>query len=73
MSKTFGIISLIAGIIGLFIFGYILGIVAIVTGVVGILYKKAEESNGLAIAGLVLGILDVVLLFILQTILAGLI
>lgn len=58
-----GIIALIFGIVGLFIFGYPLGGAAIVLGSVGL---KTQSGKGLAIAGLVLGIIDVVLLLILQ-------
>lgn len=72
MAKTFGTISLVTGIVGLFIFGYILGIIAIITGILGIVYTKVGESSGIAVAGLVLGVLDVVLLFILQNILVSL-
>jgi len=72
MGKLFGIIALICGILGFFAwillaslpFGiyYVPG-AAIVFGIIGII---ADESKGMAIAGLILGILSIVfILFIL--------
>nr|MDO8113687.1 hypothetical protein [Candidatus Sigynarchaeota archaeon] len=55
-SKPLSIIALILGIIGLFIFWW-LGIIAIVLGAIG---NAKEGKNGMAIAGIVLGIIDVV-------------
>jgi hypothetical protein len=53
-SKTLGIISLVTGIIGFFAFGIILGVVALVTGLV------EKPRSGLSVAGIVLGIVDIV-------------
>ncbi|MHA1190740.1 MAG: hypothetical protein ACTSP9_00420 [Promethearchaeota archaeon] len=62
MANTFGIIALIFGIIGLccgWIISYIgivFPIVAIVCGAIGI---KKDDSSGMSIAGLVLGIISI--------------
>ena len=72
MGKVFGIIALLCGILGFFGwilldtlpygFFYLPG-AAIVFGIIGII---ADESKGMAIAGLILGILSIVfILFIL--------
>ncbi|MYW02720.1 DUF4190 domain-containing protein [Streptomyces sp. SID3343] len=57
--------ALVCGIVGLLCFGFILGPLAIIFGGVGI--SKANQGadhKGLAIAGLVLGIVDVAFLLI---------
>ena len=59
-AKTLSIVSLVSGIVGLFIFGYILGIVAIVTGRLA-MNNPELKSRGMAIAGTVLGIVGIVL------------
>jgi len=71
MGKALGIISLIFGILGIAVgwllgglipFGsYILPGVAIVTGIIGII---VQDSKGMAIAGLILGIIGLVLGFV---------
>lgn len=50
---------------GLFIFGYILGIVAIVTGRLA-MNNPELKSRGMAIAGTVLGIVGIVLMIVLR-------
>ncbi|MHA1987763.1 MAG: hypothetical protein ACW98D_14095 [Promethearchaeota archaeon] len=76
MGKVFGIISLICGILGFFgwlLFalipivlpysGYYIPAAAIIFGIIGII---ADDSKGMAIAGLILGILALVfIIFIL--------
>ena len=63
MGNTFGIIALIFGIIGLccgWILSYIglvFPVVAIVCGAIGM---KKDDSAGMSIAGLVLGIISVI-------------
>lgn len=54
-----------SGIVGLFIFGYILGIVAIVTGRLA-MNNPELKSRGMAIAGTVLGIVGIVLMIVLR-------
>lgn len=78
MSNSFGIVSLIFGIIGLcggwligvFLpipyIGYLFPGVAIVFGIIGII---KDDSHGMAIAGLVLGIVSLVCIFIIAPIL----
>jgi hypothetical protein len=65
----FAIASIVCGIAGLFIFGYILGILAIIFG--GIALRRIRNNpgtpgRGLAVAGMVLGLIDVILLAILM-------
>ncbi len=55
---TLGIISLACGVVGTVAFGIPLGIAAAITGAIGM--APHRSLKGLAIAGLILGILDVV-------------
>jgi len=61
MGKTYGIVSLILAIIGIFVFGIILGPIAIILGVMG---RKRDDSKGLATAGLIIGIIVTILAII---------
>jgi hypothetical protein len=74
MGKVFGIIALLCGILGFFgwlLFGlipivlpysaYYLPGAAILFGIIGLI---ADESKGMAIAGLILGILGIVFIII---------
>jgi len=61
MGKTYGILSLIFAIIGIFFFGIILGPIAIILGVIG---RKKDDSKGLATAGLIIGIIATILAII---------
>lgn len=58
----------VTGIVGLFIFGYILGAIAIIFSAISLsrIKKKPEifKGKGLATTGLILGIVDIVLLTI---------
>ena len=67
MGKALGIISLICGLLGL-LGGWLLGFfipfgehylpgIAIVTGIIGII---VQDSKGMAIAGLVLGVVTII-------------
>ena len=56
-NSGFGITALVTGIVGAFIFGLILGVIAIIFGAISI--KRSEKRKGFGIAGLILGILDV--------------
>jgi hypothetical protein len=53
--------SLVVGLIGLLIFGVVMGILAIIFGAVGIgkANKLGGKGKGMAIAGLILGIVDI--------------
>ncbi|WP_320777383.1 DUF4190 domain-containing protein [Streptomyces sp. CRN 30] len=72
-SRTNGlaVASLICGIIGLFIASVILGPVAIVLGAVGMRQVSAKGGAGMAKAGIVLGILDVVLFVVMLAVSAS--
>ena len=61
MGKTYGILSLIFAIIGIFFFGIILGPIAIILGVIG---RKKDDSKGLATAGMIIGIIVTILAII---------
>lgn len=75
MSNTNGIISLIFAIVGLFIgcipfigwIGIFFPIVAIIFGAIGI---KKDDSNGMAIAGLVIGIISLLCIILVITVFA---
>lgn len=56
MGSTISVLSLIFGIVG-FCCGFIFGPIAIILGAIGM---RREEGRGLAIAGLILGIVTVV-------------
>jgi len=64
-NKTFGILALVFGIIGFFTLGAT-GILAIIFGAIGL---SKDEERGLAIAGLVLGIVSLVVGIILIVVL----
>lgn len=63
-SGAFGIVSLATGIVGLLIASIIMGPIAMAFGIVGMINRKLK---GLAIAGLIIGIIDVVAGIILLT------
>jgi hypothetical protein len=65
----FAVASIICGIVGLFIAGYILGLLAIIFG--GVALRRIRNNpgmpgRGLAYAGIILGLIDVILLAILM-------
>lgn len=57
-----GLLSLIFSLVGLIIAGLPCGIVAVITGIVGLVKfdSSKEKAKGLPIAGLIVGIIDVV-------------
>lgn len=61
-----GLISFIFSLIGIIVAGLPCGIIATITGIVGIATFKKEEQKGrgFAIAGLVIGILDVIIMIL---------
>ncbi len=68
-----GIVSLVCGVIGLYpLFWLPLGIAAIVCGVIGLNSKK-HTNTGMAIAGLILGSIEVLLFILLVAIIAALV
>ncbi|WSQ14473.1 DUF4190 domain-containing protein [Streptomyces sp. NBC_01231] len=72
-SRTNGlaVASLICGIIGLLFFNMVLGPVAIVLGAVGLRQAGAKGGAGMAKAGIVLGILDLVVFGVLLALAAS--
>ena len=64
-AKTLSIVSLVSGIVSLFLFGYILGAVAIVTGRLA-MNNPELKNRGMAIAGTILGAVGIVLLIALR-------
>lgn len=54
-----GLISMILGIIGLFIFPLWFGIASMVLGIIGVATAGIEKGKGMAIAGLVLGVISI--------------
>ncbi len=52
--NNLGVVSLVTGIISLFVFGVILGIIAIVTSIM------AQPKDGKSTAGLVMGIIGLI-------------
>ena len=77
MSNTNGIISLIFALVGLFVgwipflgwFGIIFPIIAIIFGAIGI---KKDDSHGMAIAGLVIGIISLLCIVLVITVFVAL-
>ncbi|WP_298698936.1 DUF4190 domain-containing protein [Rothia mucilaginosa] len=64
-AQTLSIVSLVSGIVGLFIFGYILGVVAIVTGRLA-MNNPELKNRGMAITGTILGIVGILLMLVLK-------
>lgn len=62
-AKTLSIVSLVSGIVCLFVFGYILGAVAIVTGRLA-MNNPELKNRGMAIAGTILGALGIILMIV---------
>ena len=57
-AKTLGIISLISSIVAIFIFGFILSLVATITGLLG------WKENSLAKTGAIIGIIELVIVIL---------
>lgn len=53
--------SLICSIVSFFIFPFIFGIIGVVLGIIGI--SNQEDKQGLAIAGIIIGIISVLYAF----------
>jgi uncharacterized protein DUF4190 len=68
-----GIAALVVGIIGIFFLQIILGPLAIIFGAVGMGFanKNNGSGKGLAIAGLILGCVDLLLFFIVMAMFAS--
>jgi hypothetical protein len=64
-SNGMAIAALVCGIIGLFIFEVILGVLAIIFGGIGLSRaNRGAGRRGMALAGLILGAIDVVLFIV---------
>ncbi|MEE1766314.1 DUF4190 domain-containing protein [Streptomyces sp. SP18BB07] len=72
-SRTNGlaIASLVCGIIGIFFFNVILGPLAIVLGAVGLRQAGVKGGGGLAKAGIVLGVVDLIVFAVLIAVAAS--
>jgi hypothetical protein len=64
-AKTLSIVSLVSGIVSLFVFGFILGAVAIATGRLA-MNNPELQNRGMAIAGTVLGAAGIILLIVVK-------
>ena len=64
--NSMALLSFIISLVGLLIAGLPCGIVAIITGIVGLtkFNPETEKGKGFAIAGLIIGIIDAVLIII---------
>jgi Domain of unknown function (DUF4190) len=64
-SNGMAIAALVCGIVGLFIFDFILGPLAIIFGGIGLRWaSRGAGRRGMAWAGLILGIVDIVVLVV---------
>ncbi|MET7443042.1 MULTISPECIES: DUF4190 domain-containing protein [unclassified Streptomyces] len=72
-SRTNGlaIASLVCGIVGLFFLNIVLGPLAIVFGVIGMRQAGVKGGGGMAKAGVVLGIVDLVIFAVLLAVAAS--
>ena len=64
-AKTLSIVSLVSGIVSVFVLGFILGAVAIATGRLA-MNNPELKNRGMAIAGTVLGVVSIILLVALK-------
>lgn len=62
ISYTYGVISVLCSIVGLFVFGFILNVFAIIMSSIGL--KKENEFRPLCIVGLILSIVSLLFLVI---------
>ena len=58
--NVLGLISMIIAIIGLFIFGIPCGVTSLILGIIGIATAGETKGKGMAIAGTVVGTIDLV-------------
>jgi hypothetical protein len=72
-SRTNGlaIAGLVCGIVGLFFLSFVLGPLAIIFGALALRQKTANGGAGMAKAGLVLGIIDVILFIVMIVVAAN--
>ena len=58
--NVLGLISLIIAIVGLFMFGIPCGVASLILGIIGIATAGETRGKGMAIAGTVIGAIDLV-------------
>ena len=58
--NVLGLISLIIAIVGLFMFGIPCGVASLILGIIGIATAGETRGKGMAIAGTVVGAIDLV-------------
>ena len=58
--NVLGLISMIIALVGLFIFGIPCGVAALILGIIGIATAGDAKGKGMAIAGTVVGAIDLV-------------
>lgn len=58
--NVMGLIAMILSFIGLFIFGIPLGVASLILGIIGIATAGETKGKGMAIAGTVVGAIDLV-------------
>lgn len=58
--NVLGILSMIIAIVGLFIFGFPCGVTSLILGIIGIATAGDTKGKGMAIAGTVVGVIDLV-------------
>ena len=58
--NVLGLISMIIALVGLFIFGIPCGVAALILGIIGIATAGDTKGKGMAIAGTVVGAIDLV-------------
>ena len=60
------LVSLIVSLVGIVIAGLPCGIIATITGIIGLVtFKKdTEKGKGMAIAGLIIGVLEIVIMIL---------
>ena len=59
-SNVLGLISMVIAIIGLFVFGIPCGVASLILGIIGIATAGETKGKGMAIAGTVVGAIDLV-------------
>lgn len=58
--NVLGLISIIIALVGLFIFGIPCGVASLILGIIGIVTAGETKGKGMAIAGTVVGAIDLV-------------
>ena len=60
--NVLGLISMVIALIGLFFFGIPCGIASLILGIIGIVTAGETKGKGMAIAGTVIGAIDLVVM-----------